>query len=95
MISLKDVIERGPDLNNFRNAWNKTQVAKFVSQWSMSFKVLKPLQMYIGIEPGNRGMADSGSQVSHCWEWGGSYRYMRGEGWNEPFGDGLELDTSV
>ena len=29
MISLKGVIERGPDLNNFRNEWNKIQIAKF------------------------------------------------------------------
>lgn len=51
MIPLKDVIERGPDISNFRNEWDKTQVAKFVSQWSRSFEILKMLQMYIGIEP--------------------------------------------
>lgn len=61
----------------------------------MSFKILITLQTHIGIKPLNRWMADSRSQVSHCWELGGSYRFMKGEGWNDPFGDGLELETSV
>lgn len=50
--------------------------------------------MYIGIEPLGRWMAENGSQRGFSLL--GTERefwHMRGEGWNDPFGDRLELET--
>lgn len=61
--------------------------------WGYDVKVLILKCMYARVEALSKWMADSGSQDSFCWC--GGFQVSKGEGYNDPCCNELQLKTSV